>query len=239
MGKKQKLRRAARRDKIAAIIVGVILAVGSLLPVSANLLGRTGYITEITRTERVGGRLDEPGNPNAYWWSVGYKFRMENGEIETGSIQVKGDAVSSKSGLRVGSPVRYLVLIPAYNTPGEGTLDGSTVMYLLCAAFGVFIFMLGVRKPKPNKTPAQCSREYRAAKAAREIPQAPAVGPDWDSFEYDDDTPITTAEMDELAAIATDEEYQDEFDLINATDEGAAFFRKILAILRWRRANGQ
>ena len=69
--------------------------------------------------------------------------------------------------------------------------------------------------------------------------QAPAAEPDWDSFEYDDQTPITTAEMNELAAIATDEEYEDEFDLINADTEGPEHFRKILAILRWRRANGQ
>ena len=69
--------------------------------------------------------------------------------------------------------------------------------------------------------------------------QAPAVEPDWDSLKYDGDTPISRAEFDELSAIATEEEYEDEFDLINTTDEGPEFFRKVLAILRWRRANGR
>ena len=143
-----------------------------MIPVSANLFGRTGYITEITRVERQGGRLDEPGRPNAYWWSVGYVFRMQNGEYETGSIQIKGDAISSKSGLRVGSPIRYLVFIPAYNTPGEGKLDGSTIMYVLVAVFGVWMITLGMRKEKSSKTPAQRSREYRATKTAQNIPPA-------------------------------------------------------------------
>ena len=50
---------------------------------------------------------------------------------------------------------------------------------------------------------------------------------------------ITEAEADELYRIATEEEIEDEFDLINSTDEGPAYCRKVLAILRWRRANGQ
>jgi len=171
-GKKRK--GSGTADRIGAIIVGAILVIGSLIPVSVNLFGRTGHVTEITHVERVGGRLDEPGRPNAYWWTVGYKFKMANGEFETGSIQVKGDAISSKSGLRIGSPVRYLVFIPAYNTPGEGTLGGSTIMFPLTAAFGVWMITLGVRKGKPPKTPAQRSREYREAKAAREAPESSA-----------------------------------------------------------------
>jgi|GEM_PF-2419544 len=292
MSKKKKKGKAA--DRIAPIIIGMILVLCSMIPVSSSLFGKTGYITEITRTERIGGREDINGQPNAYKWTVAYEFKMKNGEIETGSVTVQGDAVSSKSGLRVGSPVRYLAFYPGFNTPGEGGLDGSTVIWIVTIAFGVFMISLGVRKPKPAKTPAQRSREYKVAKAAIEnqLPtvqvksasrvkatpiknsggsimfcencgtqlndnakfcnncgasqqptqtsqQTPATEPDWDSFEYDNDTPITEAEMDELAAIATDEEHEDEFDLINADTEGPEYFRKILAILRWRRANGQ
>ena len=91
---------------------------------------------------------------------------MENGEYETGSVQVKGDAVSSKSGLKAGSPVRYISFAPGFNTPGEGGFDGNTIMYVLIIGFGAFMIMLGVRKKKPAKTHAQRSREYRAVKAA-------------------------------------------------------------------------
>jgi hypothetical protein len=293
MSKTKKKGKAA--DRIAPVVIGIIIVLCSMIPVSSALFGQTGYITEITRTERIGGREDINGQPNAYKWTVAYKFKMKNGEIETGSVTVHGDAISSKSGLRAGSPVRYLAFYPGFNTPGEGGLDGTTVIWIVTIAFGVFMISLGVRKPKPAKTPAQRSREYKAAKAAKEnlppvqakppasrvksampinhsggnkmvcencgtqlndtakfcnncgasqqsaqpLQQAPASEPDWDSLEYDDRTPITKAEMDELAAIATDEEYEDEFDLINADSEGPEHFRKILAILRWRRANGQ
>ena len=238
MSKKKKKSKVA--DRIAPIVIGIILVICCMIPVSANLFGQTGYITEITSTERIGGREDINGQPNAYKWIVAYKFKMENGEIETGSVTVHGDAISSKSELRVGSPIRYLAFYPGYNTPGEGKLDGSTVMFLLTTGFGVFMITLGVRKPKPKKTPAQRSREYQAAKPKTiNQPQTAAIEPDWDSFVYDDETPITKAEMDEITAIATDEEYENEFDLINADTEGAEHFRKILAILRWRRANGR
>jgi hypothetical protein len=69
--------------------------------------------------------------------------------------------------------------------------------------------------------------------------QAPATEPDWDSFEYDDKSVMSDAEVDELYSIATEEEIEDEFDLINSGDEGQAYYRKVLAIVRWRRANGQ
>ena len=249
MGKKKKKKKGSSR--VTPIIIGVIIVLCGLIPVSSSLFGRTGYITEITQNERVGGRLDEPGRPNAYKWSVAYKFRMENGKIETGSVQVNGDAVSSKTGLRAGSPVRYLAFYPGFNTPGEGGLDGSTVIWIALVIFGVFVIMLGAKKPKPAKTPAKRSREYKAAKEAREAKESapraqakPVVGvmvapePDWDSFEYDDETPITEAEADELYRLATEEEVEDEFDLINSTDEGPAYCRKVLAIIRWRRANG-
>ena len=242
MSKKKKKNKAASR--IAPIIIGVILILCSMIPVSSSLFGQTGYITEITRTERIGGREDINGQPNAYKWTVAYKFKMKNGETATGSATVHGDAISSKSGLHAGSPVRYLAFYPSFNTPGDGGLDGSTVIWIVIIGFGVFMISLGARKPKPSKTPAQRSREYKAAKAAKEstdyIPQQPpAIEPDWDSFEYDNDTPITEAEADELYRIATDEEIEEEFDLINSTDEGPAYCRKILAIVRWRRANGQ
>ena len=160
----KKRKGGAKADRIAPIIIGVIITLCSLIPVSASLFGQTGYITEITRAERVGGRLDEPGRPNAYWWSVDYIFKMKNGEYETGSEQVKGDAISSQSGLRVGSSVRYLVFAPRINSPGEGGMDGSTAMYVLCIGFGIWMIRLGARKPKPSKTAAQRSREYRAGK---------------------------------------------------------------------------
>ena len=243
MGKKQKKKNKGS-SRVAPIILGAIIILCSMIPVSASLFGQTGYITEITRVERIGGRLDVQGQPNSYKWDVGYTFKMKNGEYETGSVTVRGDAVSSKSGLRVGSPVRYLVFYPGFNTPGDGSLDGSTVMWIAMIGFGAFMISLGARKEKPSKTPAQRSREYRAAKAAptktTEPPQqAPATEPDWDSFEYDNITPITEAEADELYRLATEEEVEDEFDLINAYGEGPEFYRKVLAIVRWRRANGQ
>ena len=241
-------------SRIAPIVTGAILVLCCMIPVSSNLFGQTGYITEITRVERIGGRLDVPGQPNAYKWHVGYKFKMKNGELETGSVTVQGDAISSKSGLRAGSSIRYLAFYPRFNTPGEGGFDGNTIMYALLILFGVWMITLGVRKEKPPKTPVQRSREYRAAKTTKEnqspsirkkpagrvkAAQAPQPEPDWDSFEYDDETPITDAEADELYRLATEEEVEEEFDLINATDEGAAFYRKVLAIVRWRRANGR
>ena len=291
MSKKKKKSKAA--DRIAPVVIGIIIALCSMIPVSSSLFGQTGYITEITRTERIGGREDINGQPNAYKWTVAYKFRMKNGEIETGSVTVHGDAVSSKSGLRAGSPVRYLAFYPGFNTPGEGGLDGSTIIWIVAIAFGVFMITLGVRKPKPKKTPAQRSREYKAAKEtppptvqskpagrvkaavpiknpggnkmfcencgtqlndtakfckncgaiqqgqAQILQHTPATEPDWDSFEYDNDTPITEAEADELYRLATEEEIEDEFDLINSTDEGPAYCRKVLAIVKWRRANGK
>ena len=162
-------------------------------------------------------------------------------------------------------------------------------MYAAMIGFGVFMISLGVRKEKPPKTPAQRSREYRAAKENQPPPvqkkpasqikaatpvynsggekmfcencgtqlnegvkfcnncgasqeagqQTPQPEPDWDSFEYDDETPITDAEADELYGIATEDEIEEEFDLINSGDEGPAYYRKVLAIVRWRRANGQ
>ena len=136
-------------SRIAPIILGAILVLCSMIPVSANLFGQTGHITEITRVERFGGRLDVPGRPNTYKWHVGYKFKMKNGELETGSVEVKGDAISSKSGLRAGSPIRYLAFYPGFNTPGEGEFDGSTMMYALVILFGVFMITLGARKEKP------------------------------------------------------------------------------------------
>ena len=150
--------------KIAPIIIGAVVILCCMIPVSASLFGQTGYITEITRTERVGGRQDVAGQPNSYKWTVAYKFKMKNGDIETGSIQVRGDAVSNKSGLKVGSPIRYLAFYPGFNTPGEGGIDGSTAMFILCIGFGAWMIWMGAKKPKPTKTPAQRSREYRAAK---------------------------------------------------------------------------
>ena len=256
------MKKSNAADRIAPIVIGIILVLCSMIPLSSSLFGQTGYITEITRTERIGGREDIIGQPNTYKWIVAYKFKMNDGGIETGSVTVHGDAISSKSGLRIGSPVRYLAFYPGFNTPGEGGLDRTTFIWMGIIAFGVFMIRFGAEKPKPTKTPAQRSRAYRAAKAAKAAKEAkenpsPPVGatssdratvlqqapvpvaePDWDALAYDDQTPITAAEMDELAAIATEEEYEDEFDLINADSEGPEHFRKILAILRWRRANG-
>ena len=143
MSKKKKKNKAPSRA--APLILGIILVVCPMIPVSSSLFGQTGHITEIRNVERVGGRKDIQGQPNAYEWHIGYTFKMKNGEYETGSVTVIGDAVSSKSGLRVGSPVRYLAFYPGFNTPGEGGLDGSTVIWLMTAAFGVFMISLGVR----------------------------------------------------------------------------------------------
>ena len=275
MGKKQKSKNGSR---LAPIILGAILVICSMIPISANLFGQTGRITEITSVERFGGELE--GNPpNRYKWDIAYKFKMENGEIGTGSITVIGSAISAKSGLTAGSPVRYLAFAPRINNPGAGGFGGSTIMYAAMIGFGVFLISLGVRKEKPPKTPAQRSREYRAAKknqppsvqkpvynsggdkmfcencgtqlnegvkfcnncgaSQQTLEQTPQPEPDWDSFEYDNETPITGAEADELYGIATEEEIEEEFDLINSGDEGPAYYRKVLAIVRWRRANGQ
>ena len=299
MSKKKKKKGSSRA---APIILGIILVVCPMIPLSSALFGQTGYITEINNVERFGGRADIQGQPNAYEWHIGYTFKMKNGEYKTGSVTVIGDAVSSKSGLRAGSPIRYLAFYPSFNTPGKGGLDASTAMWIAAIGFGVLLIVLGARKPKPAKTPAQRSREYKEAKAAKAVKEGPTpvqtkpqtsrvkasapishtvgnkmfcencgtqlnntakfcnncgasqqplqspkqspqqatvIEPDWDSIGYDEITPITKAEMDELAAIATDEEYEEEFDLINADTEGPEYFRKILAILRWRRANGQ
>jgi len=285
-GKKRKGNGSGR--KIAPIIIGVVIVLCSLIPVSESLFGLTGYITEIHSSERIGGEQGDGNLPNTYQWSVGYTFKTKSGEYMTGSMTTQGDAISSKSGLRAGSPVRYLAFAPKFNTPGEGMFDGSTIMYVLLAAFGVFMITLGVRKEKPSKTPAQRSGEYRAARAARENQspavqtkpacrvnvaqpvyssgddkmscencgtqldtgakfckscgasrQAPAIEPEWDSFAYDGKTALTQAEVDELYGIATEEEIEEEFDLINSGDEGSAYYRKVLDIVRWRRANGQ
>ena len=241
LGGKAMSKKKKSGSKITPIIIGAILVIGSLMPVSASLFGQTGYITEITSSKRFGGELGDGALPNTYEWHIGYRFKTKSGEYETGSVTVKGDAISSKSGLRVGSPVHYLAFAPQFNTPGEGMFDGSTIMYVLLIGVGVFMITLGIRKEKPSKTPAQRSREYRAAKAVMPETgqQAPQTEPDWDSFEYDDKTPITEAEADELYRLATEEEVEDEFDLINSVDEGAAYCRKVLAIVRWRRANWQ
>jgi len=77
MKEKKKRDENGKGNRIAVIIIGAILVLGLLLPVASNLFGRTGYITEITRFERIGGKLDEPGYSNAYWWSVGYNSRRK------------------------------------------------------------------------------------------------------------------------------------------------------------------
>ena len=257
-----------KESRITPIVIGVVMIVCCMIPVSASLFGRTGHITKITSSNRVGGNLDEPGRPNAYWWTVSYTFVMKNGKESTGSEQVKGDAVSAKSGLCAGSPVRYLAFVPGINSPGEGGFDSNTIMYVLCIGFGVFMIWLGARKPKPPKTPSRRSREYKAKKAPAPVPESgtmfcancgtklgadvkfcgncgasqqatAVVEPDWDALEFDDNTPITDTEAEELYKIATEEEIHEEFDLINSTDEGPAFCRKILAIVKWRRANGK
>ena len=78
---------------------------------------------------------------------------MKNGEIDTGSVTVNGDAISLKYGLWVGSPVHYLAFFSDINTLGEGWVDGSTVIWSVMIGFGMFIITLGVREPKPKKTP--------------------------------------------------------------------------------------
>jgi len=74
---------------------------------------------------------------------------------------------------------------------------------------------------------------------ASAVPSTTPVEPDWDSLQYDDETPVTEAEADELYGIATEEEIEDEFDLPNSGDEGSGYYRKVLVIVRWRRANGK
>ena len=159
MSKKQKRK---NKDRIALIITGAILVIGSMIPVSASLFGQTGYITEITSSNRFGGALGDGALPNTYEWHIGYTFKTKNGEYKTGSVTVKGDAVSSKSGLRVGSPIRYFAFAPQFNTPGKGRFDSSTIIYVLMIGLGVFLIMLGVRKKKPLKTPATKSRNITA-----------------------------------------------------------------------------
>jgi hypothetical protein len=155
------------QSRIPLIVIGAFLTLGGLAFIAPGLFGSTGYVTEIYRSERVGGSQNINGNPNAYYWQVSYKFKTANGEIETGSVQVVGDAISSKSGIRAGSPVRYIAFKPEWNRPGSVGIDWSGVAYLV---FGVPILILGVKKPKPKKTPAQKSREYRAAKEKPCIP---------------------------------------------------------------------
>jgi hypothetical protein len=286
MSKKQKNKSVSmsKGNRIAVIIIGAFLAVGSLLPVAMTLFGQTGYITEINSSERFGGAVGSGALPNTYEWHISYTFKTKDGKYETGSITAVGDAVSSKSGLRVGSPVRYFTLIPAYNTPGEGLYDNNAYMFLLVTAVGVWMVTLGARKGKPSKTPAQRSREYQAAKtsppsvrtkppsrvkAAQPInnsggnkmfcgkcgtqlgadakfcnncgasQQAPVTEPDWDSFEYSD-TPLTANEENRLAELATEEEWLEEFELnLDENVTNAAYCRRTLAIVEWRRSNGR
>ena len=69
--------------------------------------------------------------------------------------------------------------------------------------------------------------------------QAPAFEPDWDSFEYSD-TPFTTNEENRLADLATEEEWLEEFEWnLDENATNAAFCRRVLAIVEWRRVNGQ
>ena len=96
MSNKKKKKKGSSRA--APIILGIILVVCPLIPVSSSLFGQTGYITQINNVERIGGRKDIPGQPNAYDWYIGYTFKMKNGEYETGSVTVIGDAINSKSG---------------------------------------------------------------------------------------------------------------------------------------------
>jgi len=171
---KKKSTGMSKGNRIAFIIIGAFLAVGSLLPVATTVFGQTGYITEINSSERFGGAVGDGALPNTYEWHVSYTFKTKDGKLETGSITAVGDAVSSKSGLRVGSPVRYFTLIPAYNTPGESLYDNNAYMFLLVTAVGVWMVTLGARKGKPSKTPAQRSREYQSTQAAKLNP--PPVG---------------------------------------------------------------
>jgi hypothetical protein len=143
MGKNKKKK---GQSIIPLIIIGAFLVLGGLVFIAPGLFGRTGYVTEVYRSERIGGSQNINGNPNAYYWQVSYKFKTANGEITTGSVQVVGDAISSKSGIRTGSPVRYFAFKPGWNSPGSEGFNGAGVAYL---AAGIFILTLGVRKPKP------------------------------------------------------------------------------------------
>lgn len=89
----------------------------------------------------------------------------------------------------------------------------------------------GMKIDDDSRFCSECGRQI-------DVPTVP-VEPDWDSFQYDDETALTQAEVVELYDNATDEEVEEEFDLINAIDEGPEYYRKVLAIIRWRRANGQ
>ena len=166
MSKKKKVK---RQGKIPLIIIGLFLTLGGLAFIAPGLFGNTGYITEITRSERILGSEDIIGAPNSYRWHVNYKFRTATGEIATGFVEVRGDAISSKSGLHVGSPVRYFAFYPSWNQPGSAGIDihFGGVVFL---AVGVFMLTLAVKKPKPKKTPAQRSRAYQAAKNKPRIP---------------------------------------------------------------------
>ena len=84
-----KKKKKKKKNRISPIIIGVVMIICCMIPVSVSLFGQTGRITEITGSERIGGRLDEPGRPNAYWWTVSYKFETKSGAIETGSEQIK------------------------------------------------------------------------------------------------------------------------------------------------------
>ena len=146
---KKKQKGSIIEQRVAPIILGALLVFVSLIIISATLFGQTGYVTEITRNERVGGRYEMGSNPNVYDWYVSYKFKTENGEIETGSVRVRGNDYSSKSGLRPGSPIRYLPFYPGYNTPGDGKFNVSTFLWLLTAAIGAWLISLGAKKGKP------------------------------------------------------------------------------------------
>jgi len=153
MSKKKKKNRKGSKieNRVAFIIIGAVIALCSMFPVASSLFGQTGYITEITSNERFGGRKDEPGQPNAYEWHIGYIFRTKSGQYETGSVTVKGDAISSKSGLRAGSPVRYLAFAPRINNPGRGGFDGNMILYVFLIGLGVVFIVLGAREGKPSK----------------------------------------------------------------------------------------
>ena len=65
------------------------------------------------------------------------------------------------------------------------------------------------------------------------------VEPDWDTFVYDSDTPFTSDEERRLVELATDEEWLDEFELdLDEHVSDAAYCRRTLAIVEWRRTNG-
>jgi len=145
MGKKK------NRVQIAPVIIGAIMALCCMIPVTENLFGKTGYVTEIRYAQRQGGALADGSRPNTYEWTVGYTFKTQSGEYVTGSVTVNGDAISSKSKLKAGDPVRYLAFAPNFNTPGNGMLDGGVFWYLLPAGFGVFMIVLGIRSGKPRE----------------------------------------------------------------------------------------